>query len=235
MTPITRTVGLYLVILIALAQLSNGVRALLDPLEFSGYFGVTASADVAWVKIYALRCLLLGTLAAVLLWRREISALRWCAADALGRSLALAESRCRHMDPAAPCRHCPGTGDDLRVLASLVAAWRDELTRSFATTRTTLNVSMSRGGGGFGRRRPGQNPRAANNDHADFQPRGCATRVKRFSLPARGERTLVVPCAYRWFPHDEACARTTLPRAGTRTTRASGHLDVSRSAAACET
>lgn len=77
MTPITRTVGFYLVILIALAQLSNGLRGLLDPLNFSAYFGVPASADPAWVRIYGLRSLLLGTLAAVLLWRREISALRW--------------------------------------------------------------------------------------------------------------------------------------------------------------
>ncbi len=77
MTPITRTAGFYLIILIALAQLSNGTRALLDPLNFSGYFGVQASADLAWVQMYGTRSLLLGTLAAVLLWRREISALRW--------------------------------------------------------------------------------------------------------------------------------------------------------------
>ena len=83
MKPITRTLGFYLVILIALAQLANGVRGLIDPGAFALYFGVPATVDLAWVQVYALRALLLGALAALLLWREEIGALRWLALIAL--------------------------------------------------------------------------------------------------------------------------------------------------------
>ena len=159
------------------------------------------------VRIHALRCPLLGALAAARLWRREISALRWLAlitlpmpsgdlwlshrtcrtslfymweriysasscwglaetrargVDPLPSSMckqahrqgqpALSSSRCGGRDSAATFRHCTGTGDDLRVLASLVAACRDELTRS-PTTRDVTRVDAA-GFGAGGTRAP---------------------------------------------------------------------------------
>ena len=82
MKPLNRTIGFYLAFLIVIAQLTNGVRGLIDPMAFASYFGLPSN-DGAWVQVYALRALFLGAFAAALLWRREISALRWMSLIAL--------------------------------------------------------------------------------------------------------------------------------------------------------
>jgi hypothetical protein len=64
-----RSVGLWLALALALSQGANALRVLLGPTTYADYMGLplTAAADAAWVQVYALRCLFLGSFAGFLL------------------------------------------------------------------------------------------------------------------------------------------------------------------------
>lgn len=83
--PPTRTIGFWMSIPIAGLQAFNAVRAGTDPQGFAIYMGVplAAAGDAAWVLVYALRTTFIALLVTVLLFRRDLHALKWTALVAL--------------------------------------------------------------------------------------------------------------------------------------------------------
>jgi hypothetical protein len=76
-----RSVGVWMAALLALSQLVNAIRAVLDPTSFASYFGLplAAQADAGLVHVYALRATFLGLFALFLIARRELMVLKWFA------------------------------------------------------------------------------------------------------------------------------------------------------------
>ncbi|MDX2277477.1 MAG: DUF4267 domain-containing protein [Hyphomonadaceae bacterium] len=84
-SPVTRTLGFWLAVPLAVLQAFNAVRAVADPVGFSAYMGapLQTAVDSAWVLIYALRTGFIALLVAQLLLRRDLEALKWTALVAL--------------------------------------------------------------------------------------------------------------------------------------------------------
>ena len=76
-----RSVGVWMAALLALSQLVNAIRAVLDPASFASYFGLplAAQADAGLLYVYALRATFLGLFALFLIARRELVVLKWFA------------------------------------------------------------------------------------------------------------------------------------------------------------
>ncbi len=70
---VLRSAGFWLALVLALSQLANAVRVLLDPVAYSAYMGLPLNdhVDAAWVHVYALRALFLGTFAGFLLFTAQ--------------------------------------------------------------------------------------------------------------------------------------------------------------------
>lgn len=83
-------IGLGMAVPMAMLQAVNVARVVLDPAGFASYMGapLVASADASWVAIYAARTAFIALLAAILLIRRDLGALRWMATAALVMPLA---------------------------------------------------------------------------------------------------------------------------------------------------
>jgi hypothetical protein len=64
-----QSAGFWLALALALSQGANALRVLLGPIAYAEYMGLplTAAADTAWVQVYALRALFLGSFAGFLL------------------------------------------------------------------------------------------------------------------------------------------------------------------------
>lgn len=84
-TPVSRTIAFWLALALAFSQLANVIRVSFGALEYSAYMGLPLqSADgIAWVYVYALRALFLGTFAGYLLWRRQYAVLSMMALFAI--------------------------------------------------------------------------------------------------------------------------------------------------------
>lgn len=76
-----RSVGVWMAALLALSQLVNAIRAVLDPTSFASYLGLplAAQGDAGLIHVYALRATFLGLFAAYLIARREFVVLKWFA------------------------------------------------------------------------------------------------------------------------------------------------------------
>lgn len=83
--PVTRTIGFWMAVPLALLQGFNAVRVAVDPVGFSAYMGLPleAAGDAAWVSVYGLRTAFVSLLVTTLLVRRDPHALKWTAAVAL--------------------------------------------------------------------------------------------------------------------------------------------------------
>jgi hypothetical protein len=73
--------GKSMVAIIALLMFVNFARSILDPVGFAAYVGlpINGTDQAGFVHLYAFRVLFLGLFAAFLLWRDEISMLKWFA------------------------------------------------------------------------------------------------------------------------------------------------------------
>lgn len=71
---LTRSTGFWLALLMIVSQAANALRALLDPVGFSGYLGLplAAGVDPAWVQVYGLRTTFIALLGGWLLATRQI-------------------------------------------------------------------------------------------------------------------------------------------------------------------
>jgi len=76
-----RSIGVWMAGVLALSQLVNAARAVLDPAGFAGYLGLplAAPADAGLLGVYALRAAFLGLFALFLIARREFVVLKWFA------------------------------------------------------------------------------------------------------------------------------------------------------------
>lgn len=72
-----RSVGFWLAVALALSQWGNALRVVLGPVAYGDYMGLPLSAesDAAWVYVYALRALFLGSFAFFLLLTRRYGVL----------------------------------------------------------------------------------------------------------------------------------------------------------------
>lgn len=72
--PLTRSTGFWLAVLMIVSQTANALRALLDPVGFSGYLGLPLAdgVDPAWVQVYGLRTTFIALLGGWLLATRQI-------------------------------------------------------------------------------------------------------------------------------------------------------------------
>ena len=77
--------GFWLAGLMALSQLVNGVRALVNPLGFAEYMGLPLihAEDVGFVQVYGFRALFVGVLVGMFLVRKDLRSLLWVAIAAL--------------------------------------------------------------------------------------------------------------------------------------------------------
>lgn len=76
--PVWRHAGFWMASLLALMMLLNAARTFIDPAAFSAYMGLPAddATALAWVKVYGIRALFIGLLAAWLLARRDAGTLQ---------------------------------------------------------------------------------------------------------------------------------------------------------------
>jgi len=76
-----RSVGVWMATLLALSQLANAIRAVLNPVGFASNLGLPleVQADAGFVFVYALRATFLGLFALFLIARREFAVLKWFA------------------------------------------------------------------------------------------------------------------------------------------------------------
>ena len=76
-----RSVGVWMATLLALSQLANAIRAVLNPAGFASNLGLPleVQADAGFVFVYALRATFLGLFALFLIARREFAVLKWFA------------------------------------------------------------------------------------------------------------------------------------------------------------
>jgi hypothetical protein len=79
--PLWRVAGFWLVLAMAVLQAFYAARALLDPGAFASYRGqsLTAMEDAGWVQVYATRTLFIALFLGLLLFRRDLVALKWAA------------------------------------------------------------------------------------------------------------------------------------------------------------
>lgn len=79
------SVGVWLILVVAVLMALNTARAVLSPVDFAVYMGLPLrdAADSGFVAVYALRAAFLGLVATVLLLRGEIAALAVFAAVAV--------------------------------------------------------------------------------------------------------------------------------------------------------
>ena len=82
---IWRSAGVWMAILIAAFMVLNAWRSVSDPAAFVAYFGLpkAANSDPAFVYVYASRAFFLGAITAVLVWRRQLIALKYFALVAI--------------------------------------------------------------------------------------------------------------------------------------------------------
>jgi Domain of unknown function (DUF4267) len=80
-----RSVGVWMAVLIALLMVLNAWRSGTDPAAFARYFGIDAAADAhpAFIYVYSARANFLALITAVLIWRRQFTALSWFAGVAI--------------------------------------------------------------------------------------------------------------------------------------------------------
>jgi Domain of unknown function (DUF4267) len=120
-----RSAGVWMAVLIALLMALNTWRASSDPAAFARYFGIGAAADShpAFVYVYASRAFFLGLITAVLIWKRQFTALSWFAGVAIIMPLADAwqVSHARGSN-AIVARHL-ATAAYLAVTAFLLHRW----------------------------------------------------------------------------------------------------------------
>lgn len=76
-----RSFGFWLALILALSQLLNALRVMLGAIDYGAYMGLplAAAADAAWIHVYALRALFLGSFAAFLLLTRRYRVLGYMA------------------------------------------------------------------------------------------------------------------------------------------------------------
>jgi hypothetical protein len=76
-----RSVGPWMAALLALSQLVNAARAVLDPGGFAAFLGLPLAtpADGGFVLVYALRAAFLGLFALLLIFQRRFVVLKWFA------------------------------------------------------------------------------------------------------------------------------------------------------------
>jgi uncharacterized membrane protein len=80
-----RSAGVWMSIVIPLFMALNTWRSASDPSAFIAYFGLpdSADSDPAFVYVYASRALFLGLITAVLVWKRQFTALKYFAGVAI--------------------------------------------------------------------------------------------------------------------------------------------------------
>jgi hypothetical protein len=87
-----RAIGFWLVLAMALLQMSYSIYAFMSPVEFASYRGsdLAPGGDTEWVRIYASRTLFVAMLLGLLLIRQEVSLLKW--ASLLGIVMPLSDA-----------------------------------------------------------------------------------------------------------------------------------------------
>jgi hypothetical protein len=84
-TPIYKHPGFWLAVAMAVLQLTNFFRTMVDPAGFAVYMGLPIKdiADIAWVQVYGFRALFIGLLVSFFLFKVDPRSLKWIAALAI--------------------------------------------------------------------------------------------------------------------------------------------------------